>query len=53
MMVVLQGRAEARQKMFNHLKQKGDMTQVRKGVTKPWRLERFYTVEEFEKAMMK
>ena len=33
MMVVLQGRAEARQKMFNHLKQKGDMTQVRKGVT--------------------
>ena len=28
MMVVLQGRAEARQKMFNHLKQMGDMTQV-------------------------
>ena len=57
MMAVLQGRVEPRQKMFNQVKQKGDMTQATvkdcmervEGEAK----ERFNVVEEFEEEMMK
>ena len=57
MMAALKGRVEARQKMFNQVKQKGDMTQATvkdcmervEGEAK----ERFHVVEEFEEEMMK
>ena len=57
MMAVLKGRVEARQKMFNQVKHKGDMTQATvkdcmervEGEAK----ERFKVVEEFEDEMMR
>ena len=57
MMAVLKGKVEARQNMFNHVKQKGDLTHATvmdcmervEGEAK----ERFGVVEEFEEEIIK